>query len=74
MARGEIKLLKKRLESETEHNKEQILNLQQRVEKLLIDEHETIANDQDVPLKLQRLKDFEGDAEGLRNCNHSLRQ
>ncbi|KAL6997320.1 hypothetical protein U1Q18_007445, partial [Sarracenia purpurea var. burkii] len=29
MARGEIKLLKKRLESETEHNKEQSLNLQQ---------------------------------------------
>ncbi|KAL6996527.1 hypothetical protein U1Q18_006659 [Sarracenia purpurea var. burkii] len=60
MARGEIKLLKKRLESETEHNKEQILNLQQRVEKLLIDERETIASDQDVRFKPQRPKDLEG--------------
>ncbi|KAL6996372.1 hypothetical protein U1Q18_006501 [Sarracenia purpurea var. burkii] len=72
-ARGKIKVLKKKLKSETEHNKEQILNLQQRVKKLLIEEQEIVANDQDVRLKMQRMKDLEEEAEELRNSNHSMR-
>ncbi|XP_057504007.1 protein CHUP1, chloroplastic-like [Actinidia eriantha] len=71
-ARAKVKLLKKKLKSETEHNKEQILTLQQRVKKLLIQEHDVIANDQDIQLKLQKMKDVEQEAEELRRSNRSL--
>ncbi|GFZ04217.1 actin binding protein family [Actinidia rufa] len=71
-ARAKVKQLKKKLKSETEHNKEQISTLQQRVKKLLIQEHEVIANDQNIQLKLQKMKDVEQEAEELRRSNRSL--
>ncbi|KAI7985517.1 hypothetical protein LOK49_LG14G01990 [Camellia lanceoleosa] len=71
-ARAKVKVLKKKLKSESEQNKEQILTLQQRVKKLMNQEHEAVAIDQDIKLKLQRLKDLEEEAEELRKSNHSL--
>ncbi|XP_059640681.1 protein CHUP1, chloroplastic-like isoform X2 [Cornus florida] len=72
-AKAKIKLLNRKLRAETELNKEQILTLQQRVTKLQDQEHEAVASDLDVQLKLQRLKNLEEEAEELRKSNHSLR-
>jgi hypothetical protein len=71
-ARAKVKLLKKKLKSESEHNKEQIVALQQRVKLLILEEHKAVANDEDIRLRLQKLKDLEEEAEGLRKANHTL--
>ncbi|XP_059645098.1 protein CHUP1, chloroplastic-like [Cornus florida] len=71
-ARAKIKLLKKKLRSEAEQNKEQILALQDKVTELQDREHKAVANDPDIQLKLQRLKDVEEEAEELRKSNRSL--
>ncbi|XP_058180857.1 protein CHUP1, chloroplastic [Rhododendron vialii] len=71
-ARAKVKLLRKKLKSESEHNKEQIVALQQRVKVLMLEEHEAVANDEDIRLRLHKLKDLEEEAEGLRKANHSL--
>ncbi|CAK9165325.1 unnamed protein product [Ilex paraguariensis] len=71
--KAKIKILKKKLRSEAEQNKEQILTLQQRVMKLQDQENNAVAGDPAVSLKLQRLKDLEEEAEELRKSNYSLR-
>ncbi|KAE9467861.1 hypothetical protein C3L33_00215, partial [Rhododendron williamsianum] len=71
-ARAKVKLLRKKLKSESEHNKEQIVALQQRVKVLMLEEHEAVAKDEDIRLRLHKLKDLEEEAEGLRKANHSL--
>ncbi|KAI8559316.1 hypothetical protein RHMOL_Rhmol04G0162700 [Rhododendron molle] len=70
--RAKVKLLRKKLKSESEHNKEQILALQQTVKVLMLEEHEAVAKDEDIRLRLHKLKDLEEEAEGLRKANHSL--
>lgn len=71
-ARAKIKLLKKNLRFEAEQNKEQILNLQQRVEKLQDQEYIHGASDADTHLKLTRLKDLEEEREELKKSNVTL--
>ncbi|CAI9260964.1 unnamed protein product [Lactuca saligna] len=72
-AKAKIKVLKSKLRVETAQNKERILNLQQRVEKMQDDEHEGVVGiDPDVQLKLCKLKDLEDEAEELRKSNYSL--
>ncbi|KAL3528674.1 hypothetical protein ACH5RR_007996 [Cinchona calisaya] len=73
-AKANIKLLEKKLRSEAEHNREQILALQERVVKLQDQENKALFTDSDIRLKLQQLKDFKEEAEELRKSNHSLRQ
>ncbi|PWA82601.1 actin binding protein family [Artemisia annua] len=64
-ARAKIKMLKRRLKSESEHNKKQILDIQQRVQKMQEDEHEREAS-------LHKLKVLESEVEELRKFNHNL--
>ncbi|CAK7356783.1 unnamed protein product [Dovyalis caffra] len=71
-ARSKIKLLKKKLRSEAEQNKEQILSLQKRVSRLQDQELKSAATDSDIKMKLQRLKDLETEAEELRKSNSRL--
>ncbi|KAL3511725.1 hypothetical protein ACH5RR_024442 [Cinchona calisaya] len=73
-AKAKIKLLKKKLRSEAEQNREHILALQERVVKLQDHENKALSTDPDVQLKLQQLKDFEGEIQELRKSNNSLRQ
>lgn len=62
--RAKMRLLKKKLRSEAEQNKEQILSLKKRVENL--QDNEAAAVNSEIQLKLRRLKDLEGEAEELR--------
>lgn len=71
-ARSKVKFLKKKLRSEVEQNKEQILILQKRVAKLQEQEYNSAASDSDTLEKLQRLKVLEDEAEELRKCNTKL--
>ncbi|GAV75930.1 hypothetical protein CFOL_v3_19406 [Cephalotus follicularis] len=71
-ARSKIKLLKKKLRSEAQDNKEQITVLQKRVAKLQEQEYEAVSSDPHIELKLQRIKDLEGEAEDLRKSNMRL--
>ncbi|KAF5741642.1 Actin binding family protein putative isoform 1 [Tripterygium wilfordii] len=73
-ARVKIKMLKKKLRSEAEQNKEQILALKKRVDRLPDQDLKAAASDQDIQLKLQRLKGLETDAEQLRKSNLKLQQ
>ncbi|XP_052180522.1 protein CHUP1, chloroplastic isoform X2 [Diospyros lotus] len=71
-ARTKIKMLKKKLKFETEQTKEQILTLQQRVRQLQNQEREAVANNWNVQVKLQQLKDLQKEAAELRCSNYSL--
>lgn len=72
-AKAKIKLLKKKLRSEAEQNKEHILALKERVAELKKQENEGLSIDSDVQLKLRQLKDAEEEVQELRKTNHSLR-
>lgn len=69
VARFKIKMLKKKLRSESEQHKEQLLTLKQKVSKLQDHEH---VGAQDIKLKLHKLKDFEEEAEELKRMNANL--
>lgn len=72
-AKAKIKVLKRKLRSEAERNKERILDLQQRVEKMQEDEEKGVVKiDSEVELNLRKLKDLEAEAEELRKSNYSL--
>lgn len=71
-ARAKIKVLKKKLRSEAEQNREQIITLQKRVAKLQDQEQKASASNPDILSKLQRLKDLEGEADELRKSNSRL--
>jgi len=71
-AREKIKILKKKVRSEAEQNKEQILAVQRRVAKLQDQEYKAAPSDPKIQLKLQRLKDLEVEAEELRKSNMRL--
>uniref|UniRef100_A0A803MLZ4 Uncharacterized protein n=1 Tax=Chenopodium quinoa TaxID=63459 RepID=A0A803MLZ4_CHEQI len=73
-AREKIKLLKRKIRSEAEQNREQILDLTQRVVNFQEHEHEheastSISDDQS---EVQRLTELEAEAEELRKCNENL--
>ncbi|XP_021749873.1 protein CHUP1, chloroplastic-like isoform X2 [Chenopodium quinoa] len=75
-ARAKIKLLKRKIRSEAEQNREQILDLTQRVVNFQEHEHEhevstSISDDQS---EVQRLTELEAEAEELRKCNENLQQ
>lgn len=72
-AKAKIKLLKKKMKSETDQNKEHILALQERVVMLQKQENRALSIESDVQMKLQKLKDVEDEVQELRNANHSLR-
>ncbi|KAI3670508.1 hypothetical protein L1987_87844 [Smallanthus sonchifolius] len=72
-AGAKIKALKKRLISEAAQNKERILDLQQRVEKMQEDEHNrSVRIDPEIELKLCKLKDLEIKVNELRKSNYNL--
>lgn len=73
VARGTVDFLKKKLKSEAEQNKKQLLSLQERVKKMQDQELEAVSGDKSVELKLQRIKQLEEEAEELRKCNSNLR-
>ncbi|KAL2516304.1 actin binding protein family [Forsythia ovata] len=72
-AKAKIKLLKKKLRSEAEQNREQILTLQERVMKLQEQETMAVKNDPSMKYKLQKLKELEVEIEDLRKSNHGLK-
>ena len=71
-AKTKIKLLKKKLRTEAEQNREQILAVQERVTKLQEQAHKAAAIDPDTQSRLQRLKVLEAEAEDLRKSNMKL--
>lgn len=72
-ARAKIRVLKRKLRSETTQNKERILDLQQRVQKMQEDEHKSgVGIESEIRLNLCKLKDLEAEADELRKLNHSL--
>nr|GFB58464.1 protein CHUP1, chloroplastic [Tanacetum cinerariifolium] len=72
-ARAKIKLLKKKLLSETAQNKERILGLQQRVQNMQEDERKgSVGISLEIESNLCKSKDLEAEAEELRKSNNSL--
>ncbi|KAK7255497.1 hypothetical protein RIF29_28908 [Crotalaria pallida] len=73
-AKTKVKLLKKKIKYEADLNREEILNLKQKVAKLQDQESKAAYNDLDIQIKLKRLKDLESEAEELRKSNLRLHQ
>lgn len=71
-SREKIKLLKKKFRSEAVENKQQISNLQQRVEKLQDQECKLTICDEGTQLNLTRLKELEDEKEKLGKSNGTL--
>lgn len=72
-ARAKIKALKTKLRLETVQNKERILDLQHRVEKMQEDECKGgVGIDLEKKLNLCKMKDLESEVEDLRKSNDSL--
>ncbi|MCH92659.1 protein CHUP1 chloroplastic-like, partial [Trifolium medium] len=70
--KAKIELLNKQIRCESEQNKEQIVTLQQRVARLQDQECKDAACDQDIKVKLQKLKVLELEVEELRKSNSRL--
>ncbi|KAJ1390935.1 hypothetical protein SESBI_37037 [Sesbania bispinosa] len=62
----------RKIRYEAEQNREHIMNLKQRVAKLHDLENKAAASDQEIQIKLKRLKDLEAEAEQLRKTNLRL--
>ncbi|KAK7389596.1 hypothetical protein VNO78_24765 [Psophocarpus tetragonolobus] len=71
-AKTKVKFLKKKIKYEAEQNREHIMNLKQKVSKLQDHEFKPAANDQEIQIKLKRLKDLENESEQLRKSNLRL--
>ncbi|RDX81416.1 Protein CHUP1, chloroplastic, partial [Mucuna pruriens] len=71
-AKAKVKLLNKKIRYEAEQNRQQIITLQQKVSRLQDQECKDAACDQDIQIKLQKLKDLESEAEELRESNLRL--
>ncbi|KAG9146845.1 hypothetical protein Leryth_005147 [Lithospermum erythrorhizon] len=71
-AKAQIKLLNKKLRSEAEQNRKNIIALQERVKKIQEEENKAVATD-NVEAKLQKLNYLEDVAEELRKMNSTLR-
>ncbi|KAL3824413.1 hypothetical protein ACJIZ3_020442 [Penstemon smallii] len=72
-AKAKIKLLRNKLRSEAEQNREQILKLQERVMKLQNQEEKAVENDQNVGMQLQKRKELEMELEEMKKLNHALK-
>ncbi|PIN17098.1 hypothetical protein CDL12_10239 [Handroanthus impetiginosus] len=73
-AKAKIKLLRKKLKSEAEQNREQILKLKERVMKLQEEENKGGEIGQDLEMQLQKMKELEEELEEVKKSNHSLKQ
>ncbi|XP_042516666.1 protein CHUP1, chloroplastic-like [Macadamia integrifolia] len=73
-ARAKIKMLKRKLRSDEEQNKELLSVLQQSVANLQEQEQMAILNDADVQNKLQRLKELGEESAELKRSNAELQQ
>ncbi|KAE9616179.1 hypothetical protein Lalb_Chr04g0263011 [Lupinus albus] len=71
-AKTKVKLLKKKIKYEAEQNREEIMNLKQKVTKLQDQELKGAANYLDIQIKLKRLKDLESEVEELTKSNLRL--
>jgi predicted RNase H-like nuclease (RuvC/YqgF family) len=71
-SKTKVKFLKKKIKYEAEQNKEHIVNLKQKVSKLQDLESKAIANDQEIQMKLKRVKDLEAEVEHWRKSNLRL--
>ncbi|ESW22579.1 hypothetical protein PHAVU_005G164900 [Phaseolus vulgaris] len=71
-AKAQVKLLNEKIRYEAEQNREQIVSLQQKVSRLQDQQCKDAACDQDIQIKLQKLKDLESEAEELRKSNLRL--
>nr|XP_043636921.1 protein CHUP1, chloroplastic-like [Erigeron canadensis] len=72
-ARAKIKVLQRQLRVEAAQNKERLLDIQQRVQKMQEDEHNGgVGIDVEMRLNICKLKDLEAEAEDLRKSNYSL--
>ncbi|KAF1882792.1 hypothetical protein Lal_00002973 [Lupinus albus] len=72
-AKVNVKMLKMKIRYEGERNREQLVDLKQKVAaKLQEQEYKDAAGDQDNQIKLQKLKELESEAEELRKSNLRL--
>ncbi|KAK1375972.1 Actin binding protein family [Heracleum sosnowskyi] len=71
-AKAQIKLLTRKLRSEAEQNKEQILSLKQRVTKMQEQKPVTAKSNADMHSMLQKIKVLEEKIEELRKSNYNL--
>ncbi|KAL8113767.1 protein CHUP1, chloroplastic [Apium graveolens] len=71
-AKAQIKLLTRKLRSEAEQNKEQILSLKQRVTKMQEQKPVTAKSNADVHSMLQKIKVMEEKIEELRKSNYNM--
>ncbi|KAK6125148.1 hypothetical protein DH2020_041114 [Rehmannia glutinosa] len=72
-AKAKIKLLRKKLMSEAEQNREQLLYLQERVMKLQDEEKNGVEIDRDVKMQLRKMKELEEELEEMKKSNESLK-
>ncbi|KAK6148793.1 hypothetical protein DH2020_016318 [Rehmannia glutinosa] len=72
-AKAKIKLLRKKLMSEAEQNREQLLYLQERVMKLQDEEKKGVEIDRDVKMQLWKMKELEEELEEMKKSNESLK-
>lgn len=71
-AKAQVKLLNEKIRYEAEQNRELIISLQQKVSRLQDQQCKDAACDQDIQVKLQKLKELESEAEELRKSNLRL--
>ncbi|OIW15888.1 hypothetical protein TanjilG_04423 [Lupinus angustifolius] len=71
-AKVNVELLKMKIRHEGERNREQLVDLQQKVAKLQEQEYKDAACDQDNQIKLQKLKELESEAEELKKSSLRL--
>ncbi|KHN32661.1 Protein CHUP1, chloroplastic [Glycine soja] len=71
-AKAQVELLNKKIRHETEQNREKIITLKQKVSRLQDQECKDAAYDQDIQIKMQKLKYLESEAEELRKSNLRL--
>ncbi|XP_045788274.1 protein CHUP1, chloroplastic [Trifolium pratense] len=71
-SKTKVKFLKKKIRYEAEQNKEHIIILKQKVSKLQDLESKAVANDQEIQMKLKRLKDLEDEVEQWKKSNLRL--
>ncbi|GFP83894.1 protein chup1 chloroplastic [Phtheirospermum japonicum] len=74
-AKAKIKLLRKKLRTEAEQNREQILILQEKVMKLQDEEKEknVVEIDRDVEMEMRKMKDLESELEEMKKTNEGLK-
>ncbi|KAK4427268.1 protein CHUP1, chloroplastic [Sesamum alatum] len=71
-AKAKIKLLRKKLRSDAEQNREHILSLQERVMKLRDPETKAVEVDQELEMQLKKRKELEEELEEMKRSNDSL--